>query len=84
MSAITWSISTNTDVPGMIGFIGTTLGSAGVNIANFQLGRDEAGRRCDRAALCRRTGGREGAGGTAFPSAGSVGQGLGIQRRLTT
>ena len=33
----------NTDVPGMIGFIGTTLGSAGVNIANFQLGRDKQG-----------------------------------------
>jgi D-3-phosphoglycerate dehydrogenase len=34
---------TNTDVPGMIGFIGTTLGAAGVNIANFQLGRDQQG-----------------------------------------
>jgi D-3-phosphoglycerate dehydrogenase len=34
---------TNTDVPGMIGFIGTTLGGAGVNIANFQLGRDHPG-----------------------------------------
>jgi D-3-phosphoglycerate dehydrogenase len=35
---------TNTDVPGMIGFMGTTLGEAGVNIANFQLGREkEAG-----------------------------------------
>ncbi len=35
---------TNTDVPGMIGFIGMTLGDAGVNIANFQLGREkEAG-----------------------------------------
>ena len=34
---------TNTDVPGMIGFIGTTLGNAGVNIANFQLGRKDAG-----------------------------------------
>ncbi|MNU48118.1 D-3-phosphoglycerate dehydrogenase [compost metagenome] len=34
----------NTDVPGMIGFMGTTLGNAGVNIANFQLGREkEAG-----------------------------------------
>jgi D-3-phosphoglycerate dehydrogenase / 2-oxoglutarate reductase len=32
---------TNTDVPGMIGFIGTTLGEGGVNIANFQLGRDK-------------------------------------------
>lgn len=34
---------TNTDVPGMIGFIGTTLGDAGVNIANFQLGREKEG-----------------------------------------
>ena len=33
----------NTDVPGMIGFMGTTLGQAGVNIANFQLGRDNQG-----------------------------------------
>ena len=34
---------TNTDVPGMIGFIGMTLGEAGVNIANFQLGREHEG-----------------------------------------
>ncbi|WP_018235517.1 phosphoglycerate dehydrogenase [Ensifer sp. BR816] len=34
---------TNTDVPGMIGFIGTTLGDARVNIANFQLGREKEG-----------------------------------------
>jgi D-3-phosphoglycerate dehydrogenase len=27
----------------MIGFIGTTLGEAGVNIANFQLGREKEG-----------------------------------------
>ncbi|AQZ51761.1 phosphoglycerate dehydrogenase [Martelella mediterranea] len=33
----------NTDVPGMIGFMGSTLGDAGVNIANFQLGRDNQG-----------------------------------------
>jgi D-3-phosphoglycerate dehydrogenase len=33
----------NTDVPGMIGFMGTTLGDAGVNIANFQLGREKGG-----------------------------------------
>ncbi len=30
----------NTDVPGMIGYMGTTLGEGGVNIANFQLGRE--------------------------------------------
>ena len=34
---------TNTDVPGVIGFIGTTLGEAKVNIANFQLGREREG-----------------------------------------
>ena len=34
---------TNTDVPGMIGFMGTTLGEAKVNIANFQLGREKEG-----------------------------------------
>ena len=34
---------TNKDVPGMIGFIGTTLGKHGANIANFQLGRKGAG-----------------------------------------
>lgn len=33
----------NTDVPGMIGFIGMTLGNAGVNIANFHLGRNKEG-----------------------------------------
>ena len=33
----------NTDVPGMIGFMGMTLGEARVNIANFQLGRDRPG-----------------------------------------
>ena len=33
----------NTDVPGMIGFMGMTLGEGGVNIANFQLGRDKQG-----------------------------------------
>ncbi len=43
MSASHMVYITNTDVPGMIGFIGTTLGAAGVNIANFQLGRDKQG-----------------------------------------
>jgi D-3-phosphoglycerate dehydrogenase len=33
--------TTNTDVPGIIGFMGSTLGDAGVNIANFQLGREK-------------------------------------------
>ena len=33
----------NRDVPGIIGFLGNTLGAAGVNIATFALGRGEAG-----------------------------------------
>lgn len=33
----------NRDVPGIIGFLGTTLGEAGVNIATFHLGRAEEG-----------------------------------------
>ena len=35
--------TTNKDVPGIIGTIGTVFGSAGVNIANFSLGRDKPG-----------------------------------------
>ena len=35
--------TTNKDVPGIIGLLGTILGGHGVNIANFQLGRDKAG-----------------------------------------
>ncbi|TPW32713.1 phosphoglycerate dehydrogenase [Pararhizobium mangrovi] len=35
--------TTNHDVPGMIGLLGTTFGKAGVNIANFSLGRDKPG-----------------------------------------
>jgi D-3-phosphoglycerate dehydrogenase len=31
----------NIDVPGVIGHVGTVLGRAGVNIANFSLGRQE-------------------------------------------
>jgi D-3-phosphoglycerate dehydrogenase len=34
----------NLDVPGVIGRIGTILGEQGVNIANFALGRDRAGK----------------------------------------
>ena len=41
--------TTNDDVPGIIGTLGTVFGKAGVNIANFQLGRDAAGRQCDCA-----------------------------------
>jgi D-3-phosphoglycerate dehydrogenase len=33
----------NNDQPGVIGLVGTTLGSRGVNIANFALGRNESG-----------------------------------------
>jgi D-3-phosphoglycerate dehydrogenase len=35
--------TTNDDVPGIIGTLGQTLGNAGVNIANFTLGRAKAG-----------------------------------------
>jgi len=35
--------TTNRDVPGIIGTLGQTLGSNGVNIANFTLGRSAAG-----------------------------------------
>jgi D-3-phosphoglycerate dehydrogenase len=35
--------TTNADVPGIIGLLGTICGSRGVNIANFQLGRDRPG-----------------------------------------
>ena len=41
--------TTNTDVPGIIGTLGQTLGAGGVNIANFTLGR--AGRGGDAIAL---------------------------------
>ncbi|MBO9499976.1 MAG: phosphoglycerate dehydrogenase, partial [Novosphingobium sp.] len=33
----------NTDAPGFIGAVGTTLGEAGINIGTFHLGRREAG-----------------------------------------
>jgi D-3-phosphoglycerate dehydrogenase len=33
----------NTDKPGFIGMLGTTLGEAGINIATFHLGREAAG-----------------------------------------
>ena len=35
--------TTNRDVPGIIGLLGGMLGEAGVNIANFNLGRDKPG-----------------------------------------
>ncbi len=35
--------TTNHDVPGIIGKLGMTFGQAGVNIANFSLGRDRPG-----------------------------------------
>ncbi len=39
----------NTDAPGFIGSLGSTLGEAGINIATFNLGRREA--RGDAASL---------------------------------
>ena len=35
--------TTNEDVPGIIGTLGQTMGDHGVNIANFTLGRADAG-----------------------------------------
>ncbi|MFK7902478.1 MAG: phosphoglycerate dehydrogenase [Nitratireductor sp.] len=35
--------TTNTDVPGIIGSLGVAFGEAGINIANFQLGRKQEG-----------------------------------------
>ena len=35
--------TTNNDAPGIIGILGTVFGNAGVNIANFSLGRNRAG-----------------------------------------
>ncbi len=35
--------TTNDDIPGIIGTLGMVFGEAGVNIANFQLGRDMPG-----------------------------------------
>jgi D-3-phosphoglycerate dehydrogenase len=43
----------NRDVPGVIGQIGTILGSQGVNIATFALGRREAVRGAEAIALVR-------------------------------
>ena len=41
----------NVDVPGAIGKIGTALGSLGINIATFTLGRRSASRGADALAL---------------------------------
>ena len=35
--------TTNADAPGIIGLLGTVCGKNGVNIANFQLGRNRPG-----------------------------------------
>ena len=35
--------TTNKDIPGIIGKLGSMLGEAGVNIANFNLGRNMPG-----------------------------------------
>ena len=45
----------NTDAPGFIGALGTTLGENGINIATFNLGRREAGGRGGRAGRGRRS-----------------------------
>jgi D-3-phosphoglycerate dehydrogenase / 2-oxoglutarate reductase len=46
-------LTRNRDVPGVIGQIGTALGSLGVNIATFSLGRREPVRGADAVALVR-------------------------------
>jgi D-3-phosphoglycerate dehydrogenase / 2-oxoglutarate reductase len=43
----------NNDEPGVIGYIGTTLGKHGVNIATFALGRREATRGAEAVSLVR-------------------------------
>jgi len=43
----------NHDEPGVIGYIGTTLGKLGVNIATFALGRREATRGAEAVSLVR-------------------------------
>jgi D-3-phosphoglycerate dehydrogenase / 2-oxoglutarate reductase len=43
----------NRDVPGVIGQVGTFLGSRGINIATFALGRREAVLGADAMALIR-------------------------------
>jgi len=43
----------NHDEPGVIGFVGTTLGKHGVNIATFALGRREAMRGAEAVSLVR-------------------------------
>ena len=43
----------NRDVPGVIGQVGTVLGSLGVNIATFALGRREVNRAAEAIALIR-------------------------------
>ena len=43
--------SKNEDVPGVIGYLGSSLGKNGINIANFALGREESGRVNENAPL---------------------------------
>ena len=43
--------TTNRDVPGIIGTLGQMLGAAGVNIANFNLGRADQGTAQGTAAI---------------------------------
>ncbi len=73
---------TNTDVPGMIGFIGSTLGDAGVNIANFQLGREKQAAmrsRCFTSMARFGERARQAAGRTSDPP----GKAAGVQYRLS-
>jgi len=49
----------NRDVPGVIGRIGTILGEAKINIANFSLGRAEQAAEAARAGMPGASAGRE-------------------------
>ncbi len=70
--------TTNTDTPGYIGALGTRLGTLGVNIATFALGRAEKGGEAiallgvdDRVSAA-------GAGRDRRAAAGAPGQGAGL------
>ena len=65
---------TNEDKPGFIGRLGTLLGEAKVNIANFTLGRSAPGADCHRPGGGGRRDRRERAGRYPQAAAGETGQ----------
>ena len=64
---------TNEDKPGFIGRFGTLLGEAGINIATFNLGRDEPGGDADLPRRRRRGGLRRAAARHREDPAGQAG-----------